>query len=295
MSESHPRRRCCLCVPASSLHLLVKAARFDADELVLDLEDAVAPDAKDQARAAVVQAMGSRTLAGRQVSVRVNAPGTPWCHADVIAVAQLEAVGSIVIPKVESAGDLAFVDRLLDGVEAAVDRTTPLAAQALIETSGALVRLVEIAGASGRLVSLILGYADLAASLGRTRAGVSDLDGWRPAQEAVLAAARAHGLQAIDGPHLGVRVDEAFLHETRRAAAAGFDGKWAIHPAQLPALAAAFSPSAEDVAQSRAVIEALARAELEDGRGAVALNGQMLDEALRASAARTLRRAGSDP
>ena len=117
---------------------------------------------------------------------------------------------AIVVPKVESAGDLAFVERLLDGAEAAAGRARPLRVQALIETAAGLSRVQEIAGASSRLDALILGYADLAVSLGRTGAGADDLDGWRPAQEMVLLAARAHGLQAIDGPYLGVAVDAAF-------------------------------------------------------------------------------------
>lgn len=294
MREPQTLRRCCLSVPAAA-DLLEKAPRFRADELVLDLEDAVPPAAKDHARAAVIHALDSRAFAGRQVSVRVNPPGTPWCHADLIAVARLRGVSSVVIPKVESAGDLAFVDRLLDGVEADADRDRPLSAQALVETSAALLRLPEIAGASCRLVSLILGYGDLAASLGRTAAGASDLDGWRPAQEAVLAAARTYALQAIDGPFLAIGVDDGFVRATRRAAEAGFDGKWALHPAQLPTLVDAFSPSAEDVAQARAVIDALERAKSEDGRGAVALDGRMLDEAIRRSAVRTLLRAGGHP
>jgi len=272
--------------------MLAKAPGLPADELVVDLEDAVAASMKDTARASVVEALASEQWADVAVSVRVNAPRSPWCHLDVIALAALARPIALVVPKVESAGDLAFVERLLDGAEAAAGRARPLRVQALIETAAGIARVQEIAGASTRLDALILGYADLAVSLGRTTVGGADLDGWHPAQELLLLAARAHGLQAIDGPHLGVEVDSAFGAAVARARDLGFDGKWAIHPAQLPALNEAFTPTEAEVVHARAVIAALARAESEDGAGAVALDGQMLDEAHRAAALRTLARVG---
>jgi citrate lyase subunit beta / citryl-CoA lyase len=272
--------------------MLAKAPGLAADELVVDLEDAVAASMKEAALASVVAALASEEWADVAVSVRVNAPRTPWCHLDIAALAAVphQPVG-IVVPKVESAGDLAFVDRLLDGAEATAGRACPLRVQALIETAAGLSRVQEIADASARLDALILGYADLAVSLGRTVGG-EDLDGWRPAQEMVLLAARAHGLQAIDGPYLGVAVDAAFTDAVARARDLGFDGKWAIHPSQLPALNDAFTPTDEEVEEARHVIAALAQAEREGGAGAVALDGQMLDEAVRAAALRTLARAG---
>ena len=273
--------------------MLAKAPGLPADELVVDLEDAVAASMKAAARARVVEALASEDWADVAVSVRINAPRTPWCHLDAIALAAIARQPvAIVIPKVESAGDLAFVERLLDGAEAAAGRAVPLRVQALIETAAGLAQVQAIAGASTRLDALILGYADLAVSLGRTMAGGADLDGWRPAQELLLLAARAHGLQAIDGPHLGLEVDSAFSAAVARARDLGFDGKWAIHPAQLPPLNEAFTPSEDEVVRARAVIAALARAEREDGAGAVALDGQMLDEAVRTAALRTLARGG---
>jgi len=277
-------------VPGSSEKMLAKAPGLAADELVIDLEDAVAAGVKDAARASVVAALRGPEWAGVTVSVRVNAPRTPWCHLDIAALAApAPQPVAIVVPKVESAGDLAFVDRLLDGAEAG--REQPLRVQALIETAAGLARVQEIAAASERLDALILGYADLAASLGRTEAGARELDGWRPAQELVLLAARAHGLQAIDGPYLGIAVDDGFTAAVARARDLGFDGKWAIHPAQLAALNAAFTPTEAEVRDARAVVAALAEAE-QTGAGAVALDGQMLDEAVRAAALRTLARAG---
>ena len=270
--------------------MLAKAAAgLGADEVVIDLEDAVAPGAKDAARAAVVAALGS--WAGGQASVRVNAARSQWCHVDVVALAALAVAPlSLVLPKVESARDLAFFDRLLDGAEAASERRVPLRMQAIIETAAGLEHASEIAGASVRLDSLILGYADLAASLGRPKGAAADLELWLPAQEAVLTAARAHGLQAIDGPYLGIEADEEFRARATRARDLGFDGKWAIHPSQLQTLNELFTPSAEEVQWARNVVTALERAEQEKGRGAVALDGEMLDEAVRAAALRVLAR-----
>jgi citrate lyase subunit beta / citryl-CoA lyase len=283
-----PARRSCLSVPASSERKLEKAASLGADEIVIDLEDGVAIGAKDEARGAAAATLSA--WKGATVSVRVNAPRSAWCHLDVAAVAAARAADAIVLPKVESAGDVAFAERLLDGAEAAAGRTTPLRVQALIETAAGLARVGEIAAASPRLDALILGYADLAASLGRTAAGARDLDGWRAAQDAVLVAARANGLQAIDGPYLGITVDDAFTAAATRARDLGFDGKWAIHPAQVAALNELFTPSAEEVERARAVVDALERAERDSGQGAVALDGEMLDEAVRVAALRVLAR-----
>jgi citrate lyase subunit beta/citryl-CoA lyase len=280
-----------LSVPGSSERKLAGAAAgLEADEIVIDLEDAVAASAKEDARKATVAALSA--WGGGVVSVRVNAARSPWCHLDVAALAGLGDVPvSIVVPKVEDGGDLAFFDRLLDGAEAAGGRRRPLRLQALIETAAGLERVSEIAGASRRLDALILGYADLAASLGRAPGGAGDLETWRWAQEAVLVAARAHGLQAIDGPYLGVEVDEGFRAAAGRARDLGFDGKWAIHPAQVAALNELFTPTLREVDRARAIVAALDRAERETGQGAVALNGEMLDEAVRAAALRILARA----
>jgi citrate lyase subunit beta/citryl-CoA lyase len=276
--------------------MLAKAAGRGADEVVIDLEDAVAASAKDAARATVVTALTDLDWTATSVAVRINAPRSPWCHLDAIALAALPGPPlSIVVPKVESAGDLAFVERLLDGAEAAGRRSRPLHVQALIETAAGLARVAEIAAASARLDALILGYADLAASLGRTAVGARDLAAWDPARDAVLVAARANDLQAIDGPYLGVEPDERFHAAATRAAELGFDGKWAIHPSQVAALNEAFTPGEDEVAWARGVVDALAVAERDGGRGAVALDGQMLDEAVRVAAARVLARAGDIP
>jgi citrate lyase subunit beta/citryl-CoA lyase len=295
-SPAPTARRSCLSVPGSSAAMLAKAPLRGADEVVVDLEDAVATSAKDEARGTVVAALREPQWEGVRTSVRVNAPRTPWCHADIVAMASAEhGPDSIIVPKVESRGDLEFVDRLLDGAEAAA-RTgrAPLRVQALIETAAGVARLDEIAGASPRLDSLILGYADLSASLGRAAGARAELDSWRSIQDAILVAARTHDVAAIDGPYLGIKVDEGFTAAAERARDMGFDGKWAIHPAQVAALNALFTPSDEEVEHARAIIAALAEAEREGGAGAVALDGQMLDEAVRVAALRVLARAGAD-
>jgi len=282
------RRRSCLVVPAAPAAKLAKGATLAADEVVIDLEDAVVPAVKDEARAAVVEALGGE-WAAESVAVRVNAIGSPWCHLDLAAlVTSAREVVTAVLPKVEHPHDLAFADRLLAGAEAAAGRTTPVRLLALIETAAGLAAATEIARASERLDGLIIGYADLAASLGRT--GEQD---WRHAQETVLVAARAAGIHAIDGPYLGTRDDELFRAGVTHARTLGFDGKWAIHPSQLDALREAFTPTDDEVAEAREVLAALDRAAA-DGAGAVKVGDRMLDEALALSARRVLARAGAE-
>jgi citrate lyase subunit beta / citryl-CoA lyase len=285
-------RRACLVVPAAPAAKLTKGRGLDADEIVVDLEDAVAPAAKDEAREAVVAALDG-AFAAPSVAVRVNAIGTPWCHLDLAAVAaSAREHVAVVLPKVEHPHDLAFADRLLAGAEAAAGRAAPVRLLALIETAAGLQSVAGIARASARLDGLIVGYADLAASLGRPEGGGrAGPEHWRFAQDAVLVAARAAGIQAIDGPHLAIRDDEPFRAEVAHARALGFDGKWAIHPAQLDALREAFTPTDAEVAEARETLAALERAAA-GGAGAVAAGDRMLDEALAVSARRVLARAG---
>src|SRR5215211_3302885 len=219
-------RRSVLCVPASDERKIGKALQAGADEVVLDLEDAVAPADKDRAR----DLLGSFPWAEFEplplVAVRVNAPRTRWCHRDVEAVACSRVpASSIVLPKVESRADIGFVERLLDGLEAdLLDDAPRLTVQALIETARGLARLDDIVDDLDRLSSLLLGYADLAASLGRG-AGFPT-DAWLVAQERLLVAARSASIEAVDGPHLGIKADDAFHAAVKRSAALGFDAKW---------------------------------------------------------------------
>ncbi len=289
-----PRRRSVLSVPASDPHKTAKALASSADSVVLDLEDAVEPASKDRARQLLVDLLRDLPAeAAARVTVRVNGVRTPWCHLDVMALAEVCVLpGSLVLPKVEGPGELAFVDRLLDGVEARSGRTSRIGVQALVETAAGLANLDETVRAAERLEALVLGYADLGASLGLTGPPERQLPLWLPVQSAVLVAARAADVQAVDGPYLGVHVDDGMVAAAERARDLGFDGKWAIHPRQLDVLNELFTPTEPEVAHARAVLDALERGAREGAAGAVLLDGQMLDEAVAVAARRVLARVG---
>jgi citrate lyase subunit beta/citryl-CoA lyase len=278
--------------------MLAKARDLPADELVIDLEDAVAPDAKDDARAAVTRALSAgEDWHGRAVAVRVNAIGTPEHERDVLEIVEAGrgVLGSIVVPKVERPEDVELVEELLARGEASASATGSerrVGIQALIETAAGLSRADEIARAGERLESLIIGYADLAASLGRDPGAPGD-DPWHHARESVLVAARAAGLAPIDGPHLDIRDLDGLRAAARRARASGYDGKWALHPTQIEPLNEVFTPTEEELERARAVLDALEQARGGDGRaGAVMLDGEMIDEASAKLAEHVVARAG---
>jgi citrate lyase subunit beta/citryl-CoA lyase len=280
-------RRSCLSVPASSPKMLGKARELPADEVVIDLEDAVAPEAKAEARTAAVAAL-SEDWGGRAVAVRVNAIGSDWWRRDVAELAAAPgALGSLVVPKCEDPADLASVAALLDEAGPAA---AAVGLQALIETAAGLVAVRELSTSTERLEGLIVGYADLAASLGRPAVADYPGDRWHWVRETVLVHARAAGLAAIDGPYLSIKDADGLQESAASARALGYDGKWAIHPAQLEPLNEIFSPTADEIEHARAVVEALAGAE-DDGAGAVKLDGEMIDEASRKQAARIIDRA----
>ena len=205
----------------------------------------------------------------------MNPLGGPWGEWDVVELVERAGprVDSLVIPKVESADDVLAVERLLDGLG---EPAAAIRLQALVETAAGLLRAGEIGAASPRLASLIIGYADLGASLGRTPSDAPER--WLYAQETVLVAARAAALQAIDGPYLEIRDDDGLRRRAEHVRALGYDGKWAVHPGQLAIINAAFTPAPDELARAEAVLAALAGAE---GRGAVELDGAMIDEASR--------------
>jgi citrate lyase subunit beta / citryl-CoA lyase len=273
--------------------MLAKAGGLPMDEVVIDLEDAVAPAAKDEARANVVSALAGGQLDGCTVAVRINGLDTPWCHRDIVALADrpaANAVTTLVVPKVQAPDDIAWVVRLLDAIGAGARE---IGLQALIETADGLRRAGEIGQAGPRLEALILGYADLRASLGRPADAAEAPERWSFAQETVLVAARAGGLQAIDGPHLRVDDPAGLQAWAAGARALGYDGKWAIHPSQLDTLNATFSPTPEELERAQSIVAALGQAEADAGRGAVMLEGEMIDEALRKQALQVLARAGA--
>jgi citrate lyase subunit beta/citryl-CoA lyase len=281
-------RRSCLAVPGSSAKMLDKARGLGADEIVIDLEDAVTPAAKDEARAAVAAALVEGEWQAGTVTVRVNATATDWCERDIHELAGLDgsSLDSLVVPKVESAADVELVDRLI--AEAGGGR--PVAVQGLIETPLGLRWVYEIAEASERLEALIVGFADLAASLGRPGGAEYPGDSWHWVRETVLVAARAAGLQAIDGPHLRIDDLDGLREEARRARALGYDGKWALHPSQVEPLNEIFGPTQEEFDRANEILAALEGGAQEAGAGAVMLDGEMIDEASRKLAGQVVAR-----
>ncbi len=271
-------RRAVLIAPGSEERKARKALASSADEVVLDLEDAVSAASKDSARELVAELLrefGST----RAVSVRINAIGTRWADDDLAMCAQSGALmRSIVIPKVTSPADLVTASRRAPGI----------GLQALIETPDGLQAADAICRATPTVESIILGYADLGAALGRSP--VSRPEHWLATQDRVVIAARAAGIAAIDGPFIGIADDGPFQDAARWAADLGFDGKWVIHPAQITTATTIFTPSPASVRDAQLILKTLAEAEMR-GAGAVQLDGMMLDEAVAVRARRVLAKA----
>lgn len=278
-------------MPATDPRRIAKALTSGADEVVIDLEDAVAPADKAAARDNLVAHDWTGIPSGVRVAVRVNGVGTPWCRRDLEAVVSAGVpVDSVVLPKVESRADLGFVERLLTGLEAESGVVGRLGVQALVETAAGLVALDATVSERDRLEAVILGYADLAASLGR-RPGLPRQT-WLAAQDRVLTCARTAGIEAVDGPFLGVNDDDEFGEAVAYAAGLGFDAKWAIHPRQVERINLGFAPDEGAVEQARRVVTALDAAHA-DGRGALQLDGMLIDEAMAVAARRVLAKAGA--
>ncbi len=280
--QIYPRRRSCLVVPGSSEKMLRKAVELNADEIIFDLEDAVDPPNKSIARENVSAILQSGKLVGKTIGVRINPFDSEWGRTDIVAVTAVDyPPQSLIVPKVENESDLAIVSNLLDELERVGDRQ-PIGLQALVETAKGFAYSVRIASSASRLQSLILGYADLASSLGRNPSSGAT---WSYYQQALLVAARCAGIQAIDGPEFYFGEDgvEKLMSNSLAVSASGFDGKWAIHPSQIEPLNTAFTPGEEEIASARQII-----AQLAENSKASQLNGTMIDEAMRLGALRTL-------
>ena len=286
-------RRSCLAVPGSQPRFHAKADQSAADQVFLDLEDSVAPDAKVEARALVVSALREYEYAGKVRCVRVNACDTKWCFEDVISVVEGagERLDCLVVPKVEDAGQVHFVDNLLNQLEWKLGLRRRIGLELQIETARGMENIAAIAGASSRAETLIFGPGDFSASLRLPELTVGRLmpdypgDFWHYFLARVVVAARAHGLQAIDGPYTQVRDGEGLREFARRSAMLGFDGKWAMNPFQVDILNQVFAPRQEDFDRAVAILEAYRRATEEDRTGAVMLGDEMIDEASRKMAA----------
>jgi citrate lyase subunit beta / citryl-CoA lyase len=288
-SEYRPRRTC-MSVPASSERFLAKARELAADEVMLDLEDSVAPAAKDTARDLAAGALKGGGWDGRLVAVRINGASTPWAYKDVIAVVEGApgAVDSLVLPKVTSPSAVSWLDVLLGQAEQVAGLPPgAIGIEAQIEDAAGLAAVEAIAAASPRLVSLVFGPADFMASVGMRSLTVGgqpagyDFDAYHYPLMRMLVAARANGLQAIDGPYARIQDTEGLRKVSASVAALGYDGKWVLHPAQVPVVNEAFTPAAEEYWRALAILAAYDRATSLDRRGAVMLGDEMIDEASR--------------
>jgi citrate lyase subunit beta / citryl-CoA lyase len=262
-------RRSVLYMPGSNERALDKARSLPADGLILDLEDAVAPDAKVAARERVCQALAAGGYAPRETLIRVNALATPWGFADLQAAARSGADG-VLLPKVESAEAVRQALAVLDGAGAPAD----LPLWCMLETPRATLRADEIAGASPRLGGLVMGTSDLAKEL---RAAHTPLR--LPLLTALglcLLAARAHGLPILDGVHLDLGDEEGFAAACRQGAELGFDGKTLIHPRQIEAANRAFAPDEAELEEARRIIAAHEAAVLQ-GKGVVVEGGRLIE------------------
>jgi citrate lyase subunit beta/citryl-CoA lyase len=282
-------RRSCLSVPGSSPKMLSKASSLPADEVFMDLEDSVAPLAKEDARDNVIQALKEGDWSGKTRVVRVNGVYTSWCYGDVIEIVENagEYLDCIMIPKVEHASDVQFVANLLRMIEDTTGLDKKIGIEAQIETATGLRNIHDIAHASDRTETLIFGPADMSASLGlpTVTAGLPipgyPGDHWHHVLSTILIAARDAGLQAIDGPYLVIRDLDGFREMSMRSRALGFDGKWALHPGQIDVLNEVFTPTQDEYDKAEAMLEAYAHATDIERRGAVMFGNEMIDEASR--------------
>jgi citrate lyase subunit beta / citryl-CoA lyase len=269
--------------------MLSKGPTLPADEVFMDLEDSVAPLAKEEARGSVVQALKEGRWNGKTVVVRVNGVYTKWCAGDL-----QEVVGNagqfldcVMIPKVEHASDVSFVDNLLRMIEDTTGLEKRIGLEIQIETATGLRNIHDIAAESDRAETLIFGPADMSASLGlpTVTAGLPmpDYPGdhWHHVLSTILVAARHAGLQAIDGPYLLIKDLDGFREMALRARGLGYDGKWALHPGQIDVLNEVFTPSQEDYDKAEAMLEAYAHATDVERTGAVMFGNEMIDEASR--------------
>ncbi len=291
--------RCELAVPGSSPQFFEKAAKGDADVIFLDLEDAVAPDQKEQARKNIIEALNDIDWGDKTISVRINGLDTHYMYRDVIDIIEQggERLDLFMIPKAGTAADIYAVDMLVTQAEAAVGRKKRIGFEMIIETALGMQNVHEIAAASPRNESLHFGVADYAAS---TKARTTVIGGpnpmygvltdkdengnreyhwgdmWHYAVARMVVAARANGLRPIDGPFGDFSDPDGYKAQANRSAVLGCEGKWAIHPSQVALANEVFTPSDEEVNKARRILEAMEEAQRE-GRGAVSLDGRLID------------------
>jgi len=287
-----------LAVPGSNPDLFGKAARSAADVVFLDCEDAVAPDDKERARSNIIAALNELDWGTKTMMVRINGLDTHYMYRDVVDIVEAcPRLDLILIPKVGVAQDVYAVDMLVTQIEAAKGRARRIGFEVLIETALGMANVEAIAQSSKRLEAMSFGVADYAAS---TRARTTVIGGvhrdsgvltdqdaqgrrqyfwtdpWHAAQTRMLVACRAYGLRPIDGPFGDFSDPEGYIAAANRAAVLGYEGKWAIHPSQIELANQVFTPSEAEITKARRIMEAMAQA-ARDGKGAVSLDGRLID------------------
>jgi citrate lyase subunit beta / citryl-CoA lyase len=279
-------RRSELATPGSQQKMIAKAAESDADLVFLDLEDAVAPAEKERARAQVIAALNDVDWGRKVRAVRINSMDTVWAHDDIIdVVTQAGArLDIIIVPKVKAPRDVWFVETLLAQLEAKLRLDRRIGLEVLIEETEALARVEEIAASSPRLEALILGVGDLSASQGIRTGHISDPamrypgDMWHYARNRMIVAARANGLDAIDGPYPNYRDGDGYRREASWGSTLGCAGKWCIHPSQIEIANDVFAPTEKEIALAKRMCDAYEAAQ-SAGAGAAGESGVLVDAA----------------
>jgi malyl-CoA/(S)-citramalyl-CoA lyase len=292
-----------LAVPGTNVRALEKAPTLGADVVFLDLEDAVAPDDKEQARANTIEALGAHDWSDCAISVRINGLDTHWCYRDIVDVVEAhgEVLDTVLVPKVGSPSDVEFVATLLDQIEQRSGwEPSRIGIHVLIETAKGMANVEAIARARpDRLEAMVFGVADYAASVQARTTNIgganpdyavltdADADGarkshwgdqWHFGISRMVAACRAEGLRPIDGPFGDYQDADGFRSAARRAAALGCEGKWAIHPSQVALANEVFSPGDAEVERAERILQAMEEA-AKHGKGAVSLDGRLIDAA----------------
>ena len=303
-----------LAVPGSNPTLFEKAAKSAADIIFLDLEDAVAPDDKETARKNIIAGLNDIDWGSKTLMLRINGLDTHYMYRDVVDVVEnCPRLDMILIPKVGVAADVYAIDMLVTQIEAAKKRSKRIGFEVLIETALGMANVEAIAQSSPRLEAMSFGVADYAAS---TRARTTVIGGvhpeygvltdkdstskrdyfwadpWHGAQTRMMVACRAYGLRPIDGPFGDFNDPEGFKAAARRAAVLGYEGKWAIHPSQIALANEVFTPTPAEITKAQRIMEAMAQA-AKDGKGAVSLDGRLIDAASIRMAEALLEKAGS--
>ena len=281
-----------LAVPGCNVRMLERAPELGADIVMLDLEDAVAPDDKEQSRANVIDALRDLDWSRCSVSVRINGLDTHYCYRDIVDVVEAagEHIDTILIPKVAGAGDVHLVATLLSQIEAAKGITRQIGISVLIETAAGMVKVDEIAAACPeRMEAMVFGVADYAASIQSHTTSIGGIDSnyavadhlgdqWHYPLSRIAVTCRAHGLRPVDGPFGDFTDPEGYLASARRAAVLGYEGKWAIHPSQIELANQVFTPDDHIVDKTHRIIAAMKEAAAQ-GKGAVSLDGRLIDAA----------------